>query len=237
MWWVGKVEDGWGMSIQQHGNVQFNALYIYDSTGKPTWYVMPGGTWNAGFTSYTGPLYQPTSAPLNAYTPAQFVVGNSPGSATLTFTGNSTLTLQYTLNGVSGTKSMQRQVFGGGTAPLTVGDMWWAGSTQDGWGINLVQQAGIVFGVWYTYGLDGKPAWYVFPGGTWNGTTYSGAFYNTTGSPWVGVPYDPGKFVVIAAGTLSFNFTDANNATMTYSFTSGPFTGTTQSKPISRQPY
>jgi hypothetical protein len=237
MWWAGKAEDGWGMSIQQHGNVQFNALYIYDSAGKPTWYVMSGGTWNADFTSYTGLLYQPTSAPLNNYTPAQFVVGNSPGNVTLGFTGNSTLTLRYTINGVSGQKSMQRQVFGAGTAPLTVGDMWWAGSTQDGWGINLVQQAGIVFAVWYTYGPDGKPTWYVFPGGTWNGTTYAGTLYSTTGSPWVGANYDPIQFKAAEAGTLSFSFTNANSATMNYTFTAGPFVGTTQSRTIVRQPY
>ena len=237
MWWAGEAENGWGMSIQQHGNIQFIAIYVYDSTGKPTWYVMPGGTWNASFTSYTGLLYQPTSAPLNNYTPAQFVVGASPGSMTLNFTSNSTATMQYTINGVPGQKSVLRQPFGTGTSPLTVGDMWWAGSTQDGWGINLVQHAGIVFGVWYTYGPDGKPTWYVLPNGTWSGNNYSGAFYSTTGSAWLGTIYDPSKLDVKQAGTLGFNFTGANNATMEYTFTSGPFSGMTQSKPIVRQPY
>ena len=33
------------------------------------------------------------------------------------------------------------------------------------------------------------------------------------------------------------SITDANNATMTYVFTNGPFAGTTQTKPIVRQPY
>ncbi len=237
MWWVGEAENGWGMSIQQHGSVPFVALYVYDSTGKPTWYVLPSGTWSGNFTVFTGALYQPTSAPLNNYTPAQFVVGASPGTATLTFTGLSTATLQYTINGISGQKSMQRQVFGRGTSPLTVGDMWWAGSTQDGWGINLVQQMGVVFGVWYTYGADGKPTWFVLPDGTWNGTTYSGKMYNTTGSVWLGAPYNPNQLAVTEAGTLSFAFTNANNATMNYTFTSGPFSGTTQSKAIVRQPY
>ncbi len=237
MWWVGEAENGWGMSIQQHGNIQFIAFYIYDSTGKPTWYVMPGGTWGSNFTTYTGPLYQPTSAPLNNYTPAQFVVGTSPGNVTLTFTSSSTATLQYTINGVSGQKQMKRQEFGSGTSPLVVGDMWWAGSTQDGWGINLVQHGSIVFAVWYTYGADGKPTWYVLPNGSWNGNVYSGAFYSTTSSLWLGATYNPNQLVVTAAGTLSFSFTNANNATMNYSFTSGPFSGTTQSKAIVRQPY
>ena len=237
MWWAGQAENGWGMSIQQHGNIQFNALYIYDSNGKPTWYVLPNGTWNANFTSYTGLLYQPTSAPLNNYTPAQLVVPPSPGNVTLNFTSNSTATLQYTINGVSGQKSMQRQAFGAGTSPLAVGDMWWVGESQNGWGINLVQHAGIVFGVWYTYGLDGKPTWYVLPTGTWNGNTYSGLFYSTAGSAWLGTTYNPGQLAVTEAGTMSFSFANANAATMNYTFTSGPFAGTTQSKNIVRQPY
>ena len=239
MWWVGQAENGWGLSIQQHGNIQFIAIYVYDSAGKPTWYVMPGGTWNANFSTYTGLLYQPTSAPLNNYNLAQykFEVGTSPGNITLNFTSNSTATMQYTINGVSGQKSLERQPFGTGTSPLTVGDMWWAGSTQDGWGINLVQHAGIVFGVWYTYGPDGKPTWYVLPNGSWNGTTYSGPFYSTTGSAWVGATYDPVQLKPIEAGTLNFSFTGANNATMNYTFTTGTFAGTTQSKAIVRQPY
>ncbi len=237
MWWVGEAENGWGMSIQQHGNIPFIALYVYDNTGKPTWYVLPSGTWNADFTIFTGALYQPTSAPLNNYTPTQFVVPPSPGSVTLTFTSNSTATMQYTINGVSGQKLLKRQEFGTGSSPLTVGDMWWAGSTQDGWGINLVQHGSIVFGVWYTYGPDGKPTWFVLPNGSWTGTTYSGPFYSTTGSAWLGAAYNPNQLTVTAAGTLSFNFAGANNATMNYNFTTGPFAGTTQSKAIVRQPY
>ena len=237
MWWAGAAENGWGMSIQQHGNVQFVAIYVYDSTGRPTWYVMPGGTWNANFTTYTGLLYQPNSAPLNNYTPAQFAAGPSPGNVTLTFTSNSTATMQYTISGVSGQKTLSRQEFGSGTSPLTTGDMWWAGSTQDGWGINLVQHAGIVFGVWYTYGMDGKPTWFVLPTGTWTGNSYSGKMYSTTGSAWLGATYNPNQLVVTEAGTLTFSFTNANNAMMNYTFTTGPFAGTTQSKTIVRQPY
>ena len=237
MWWAGTAEDGWGMSIQQHGNIQFVAIYVYDNAGKPTWYVLPNGTWNSTFTTYTGAIYQPTSAPLNNYTPASFVVPPSPGIVTITYTSASTATMQYTISGQSGTKSISRQVFGKGTAPLTVGDMWWAGTTQDGWGINLVQQAGAVFAVWYTYGTDGKPTWFVLPDGTWTGNTYSGTMYSTTGSAWLGVAYNKNLLAVATAGTLTFNFANANNATMNYSFTGGPFAGTTQAKSIVRQPY
>lgn len=238
MWWAGSSENGWGMSIQQHGNVQFNAIYVYDNAGKPVWYVMPAGTWNADFTVYTGPIYRPTSAPLNNYVASQFKVGAAVGSITLSFTSNSTATMQYVIDGVAGQKSIQRLVFGRGTAPLNVNDIWWGGNAQDGWGINLAQQAGIVFGTWYTYGADGKATWYAITDGTWSGTSYSGTFFSTQSAAWLGVPYDVSKLQLVPAsgvtGTMRFDFSDANNATMSYQFTSGPFAGTTQSKPISR---
>jgi hypothetical protein len=238
MWWAGSVENGWGMSIQQHrSGVQFNAIYVYDGAGLPRWYVMPGGTWNADFTSYTGALYQPSSAPFTNYNTNQFVVGAAVGNATLTFTSTNAATLAYTIAGVSGSKAVQRQLFGRGTAPLNVGDLWWAGIAQNGWGINLAQHAGTIFGVWYTYGADGRNTWFVWPGGAWNGNSYAGTLYSTTGSPWLGATYDPATLKVNPVGTLSINFSSANAATMTYALTSGPYAGTSRSEAIVRTPY
>lgn len=237
MWWAGQAENGWGMSIQQHNNIQFNAIYVYDDAGKPVWYVMPGGNWNADYTSYSGAVYQPTSSPLNNYSPSQFVPGSPVGNVTLNFTSDSSTTLQYTINGKSGQKSLQRQIFGAGTAPLLVSDMWWGGETQNGWGVNLVQQNGIAFGVWYTYGPDGKNTWYVLPNGSWTGNTYSGAFYSTTGSAWLGATYNPAQLVATPVGTMSFNFANAGSANFSYSFTAGALAGVSQTKPLIRQPY
>ena len=237
LWWVGAAENGWGMSINQHGNTQLNVLFVYDRSGNPVWYVLPGGTWNSDFTTYSGPIYQPRSAPLNGYTPALFAVGAPVGNININFTGKSTAVVQYVINGISGQKSMQRQAFGRGSAPLVVGDMWWGGKAQDGWGISITQQAGILFGAWYTYGIDGSATWYVMTDGTWNGLTYTGAFYSITSSAWLGTAYDPSKVKAALAGTLTLTFNDADNALMTYTFTSGPFAGTTQTKAIVRQPY
>ena len=115
--------------------------------------------------------------------------------------------------------------------------MWWGGESQNGWGINLVQQNGIVFAVWYTYGADGKTTWFVLPNGTWSGTTYSGAFYSTAGSAWLGANYVASQLAVTTAGNMSFNFANANSASMSYSFTGVQFPGVTQNKPLLRQPY
>jgi|GEM_PF-1571373 len=238
MWWAGQMESGWGMSIQQHANnVQFNALYVYDNAGRPVWYVMPGGTWSNNFTTFSGPIFQPTGAPLNNYNAASIVVGASPGTVSINFTGQNTATLSFTINGISGSKSISRQSFAGGTAPMVVNDLWWAGAAQNGWGINLAQQQGTIFAVWYTYAFDGKATWLVMPGGAWNGNTYSGSLFTTTGAQWLGANFNANSVVATNVGTVSFDFANANAATMRYNFTAGPFQGTNQTKQIVRQDF
>ena len=235
LWWAGSAENGWGMSIHQRGNNLFSVLYVYDNDGRPVWYDLPNGRWDSSFTTYTGLVYQPTSAPLNAYTPTRFASGAPVGTVAITFAGNATAVLRYTINGISGQKTLQRQVFGYGVAPLDVGAMWWGGTSQDGWGISITQQSAILFGAWFTYGPDGRIVWYILPNGTWNGTTYSGPFYSTTGSPWLGAAYDASKLVFTESGSMSLSFNGSGSAIMTYAFSSGPFAGTTQSRQIERQ--
>ena len=254
MWWAGSAENGWGMSIQQHASgIQFNALYVYDAAGKPIWYVMPGGTWSNGFKTFSGPIYVPTGSPLNNFNASQIVVGASPGTVSITFDTINTATLSYTINGISGTKAISRQLFGtpdfryasvvdhsgtpGYIYPLMTSDMWWGGPSQSGWGINVVQQYRKVFSVWYTYGGDNRATWFVLPDGSWTGNTYSGTLYATTGSQWLGANYNPGQLAATPVGTMSFGFANANNATLSYNFTAGPFSGTNQTKNIVRQAY
>jgi hypothetical protein len=235
LWWSGQVENGWGMSITQHGSILFIAFYIYDAQGRPQWVVMSGGTWNANFTAYTGALYQPTGSWYGNYNASQFVVNASVGSATVTFTSQGTATLTYTINGVSGTKSIQRQLFGPPDAlPVgTFADLWWGGPSQDGWGVAINQQYRKIFAVWYTYDTAGRTVWYVVPDGTWvTANTYTGAAYRTTSAAWLGVAYNANALSVIPAGTVSFTFSDINNGVMTYNVD-----GVSQSKPIVRQPF
>ncbi len=238
MWWVGSSENGWGVSITQHGMTQFAVLYVYDNAGKPIWYSMPGGTWNAAGNAYTGMLYQPTSSPFSAYDASQFRPGGSGnaavGTATITYTGASTATLTYTINGISGSKAIIRQAFAtdDGQAKLQVNDMWWAGLPENGWGINIAQQGRVLFPVWYTYDSAGRDTWFAMPGGVWNGSSYTGDLYTTISSGWLGTNYNPSQFVVTKVGTMTLDFSDSSNAVMTYTVN-----GLTQRKAITRQPF
>jgi hypothetical protein len=235
LWWAGSQENGWGMSITQHGATLFVAFYIYDAQGQPLWVVMPGGTWNAGFSSYSGSLYIPSGSWFGNYDASRFIANNSVGSATLAFTSPSTATLSYTINGISGTKAISRNAFGvaDATPVATYGDLWWGGTAQNGWGVAINQQSRTLFSVWYTYDSAGKTTWYVIPGGTWTAAnTFTGTVYRTSGSAWLGTAYNAAALNALPVGTATFNFTDIGNATMSYTVD-----GVTGSKPLVRQPF
>jgi hypothetical protein len=211
MWWSGAAENGWGMSIiERPSGVLFSVIYAYDSAGLPTWYVMPGGTWNAQRTSIAGPVYSPRGSPYSAYDATKFVPGAPAGNVTLGFIDLNNATLDYAIAGVSGQKAITRQAFGSvDVAPWpSFGDMYWGGPSQDGWGISVMQQYRQLFSVWYTYDANGAPTWYVMPQGSWSDAeTCVGHIYRTTGSPWLGRAYDPAKLDVVDAGGFQLRFT------------------------------
>jgi hypothetical protein len=233
LWWAGSQENGWGMSISQQGSVIFAVLYIYDASGRPQWVVMPGGAWNSANDMYTGALYVPTGTPFNAYDASRLQVGNTVGNATLRFQDSNNATLSYSINGVSGIKTIMRQQFGSGSPTNNYSDLWWGGQAQNGWGLSITQKGSALFAVWYTYDSAGRTSWYVMPGGSFtSNNVYSGDLYRTTGAPWIGTSHDPNKLQVTRVGTLTLTFSDAKNASMRATVDS-----TTINVPITRQSF
>jgi hypothetical protein len=234
LWWAGVQENGWGMSVARSGDALFNTFFVYDDSGRAQWIVMPAGTWNADFTSYTGDLYIPTGAWFGNYDASRLNVGGPVGAATLTFSSKDSATLVYTVRGASGTKTLQRQVFDTtGTIAGNFAGLWWGGAAQNGWGLSIAQQGDTLFNVWYTYDAAGHAAWYVMPGGSWiTPRTYSGPLYRTRGSRWADRTYDPSQLVVERVGTMTIAFDNQNDAYLTY-----VIDGVEQTRSITRQPF
>lgn len=234
MWWAGPAENGWGVSVVQHRDTLFCVIYAYDAAGKPTWYVMPGGGWNAAHTVYSGPLYLTHGAPWSAYDASRFVVGTPVGDASLDVSDAGAMRLSYRVGDAAGTKALARQAFGPidhATWPAAA-DMWWGGAAQNGWGIATLQQYGSLFSVWFTYDAGGAPTWFVMPSGDWiDNATYAGRLYRTTGSPWAGATYDASVFKSTDAGSFRMHF-DGDNATFNY-----VVDGQGGSVALSRQPF
>ena len=108
IWWGGASESGWGMAITQQASTMFLAWYVYDNTGKPIWYVatctLSGTTCAGSLLRTTGPAFGPTfnSSQVQSFT---------AGTISLNFTDGNNATLNYTVNGVSGSKTITRQLF------------------------------------------------------------------------------------------------------------------------------
>ena len=231
IWWGGSAESGWGVTIAQKGLQQFNTFYVYDAAGRPVWYVMSGGSWNADYTQFSGAIYQPTGAAFSAYDARRWQSGPAVGSVTLFFRDANNAVFDFTLNDVTLRKSISRFKFAENyqSRKINVNDIWWAGETENGWGVAIAQQDLSLFATWYTYGADGKATWFIASGGTWAGTIYTSDLFSANSSAWLGGQYNAAAFRTQSVGSVEFDFSDANNAKMSYTVN-----GVTQSKAIKR---
>jgi hypothetical protein len=109
LWW-NPAESGWGLSIAHQGAVLFASLFVYGADGQPTWFVMSEVT-RAANGNWTGTLYRAAGPAFNA-SPWTTAVLTPVGSVNMAFADGNALTLTYTVNGITVTKSMQRNVFG-----------------------------------------------------------------------------------------------------------------------------
>jgi len=221
MWWAGSDGNGWGMSLIQHGDRIFAQLYVYDANGRPIWYAMPGGTWDSTHTIITGALYSPHGSPYYAYDVSKFSAGASVGTLMLTFRSKDDITLDYTIGGAAGHLFLTRELFGPTTGANggAHGDMWWAGSTQNGWGVAILEQPPVIFPIWFTYDANGNPTWFVVPVGSFQSSAeYVGSVYKTTSSPWYAFglgTYDASKLQSTNVGSFSIQFV-GDSAALSY---------------------
>lgn len=114
-WW-NPAESGWGMQITHHvgtgGNI-VGAFYLYDASGNPEWFYISGGTWTLN--TFSATVYRVTGSPgsiagLVTFN-ANLTKATPVGSSTFLFNSQNSLTLSYTINGVSGTKQLSRLPF------------------------------------------------------------------------------------------------------------------------------
>ena len=236
LWW-NPSESGWGISFAQRRNVIFAAWYTYDTSGNPKWYVasncaMPSGTTGTSGTC-TGTLYE-VSGPTffgSSFDPTR-VQASTVGSLQVNFRDANNATMSYTVNGQSRTIPIARQVFQSGSASPAVDytDLWW-NPQESGWGMAATQQYGAMFLAWFVYDGSGKPMWYVSPDCVVAGSRCSGTLYRTTG-PAFGPTFDSSAVHGTAVGSVTMSFTDANNATLSYTVD-----GASSTKTITRQAF
>jgi serine protease len=244
LWWnaPGGSESGWGLNVAQQADVIFATWFTYSSIGDPWWLSMTAN--RVSTNTYAGTLYETHGPPFSSvpFDPGRVLLTNV-GSGTLTFSDANHGTFRYTVNGITQTKQITRQVFG----PLPVctfglhpsldtatnfQDLWWnapAGS-ESGWGINLTQQGSVIFATWFTYDASGNPTWLSATANNVAPNAYAGTLYRSRGPPFNASPFDPAGVTYAAVGNATLAFADGNSATFAYTVD-----GIAQTKSITRQ--
>ena len=111
LWWAQPpgAESGWGVNLTQEGSVIFVTWFTYDDTGAPMWLVAT--TTPASATQFSGTLYRTSGPPFYAvpFNPSS-VVPTPVGNVTLTFQTGNSATFAYTVNGITQSKPITREI-------------------------------------------------------------------------------------------------------------------------------
>jgi len=111
LWWrMNGTESGWGVNITHQGDTIFLTWFTYDDNGNPLWLVASAMA-KTGQGVYVGTLYRTTGPAFNAAWDPSRVTATAVGFASLSFSDASNGTFSYSVNGVSGSKPITRQLF------------------------------------------------------------------------------------------------------------------------------
>ena len=118
--------------------------------------------------------------------------------------------------------------------PIDYTDAWWAGLSESGWGVNIVQHAGSstssarLVAAWFTFDprapdtttadtSDFQPLWILLAGcGFTTTTSCTGPLFVDVGTPFSSPAWNQAAHSNRQVGTATIAWSDANNATFTY---------------------
>jgi hypothetical protein len=112
LWW-NPSESGWGINFAHQGDTLFATLFTYDAGGRATWFVMSAGRKQADG-SYSGELYRTRGPAFNAAPFEPIGPGNIVQVGTMHVRFPDDIEhglLTYSIDGVTVTKAITRQVF------------------------------------------------------------------------------------------------------------------------------
>jgi len=102
----------------------------------------------------------------------------------------------------------------------------WYSENQSGWGMLVQQQTDVLFIGLFVYGADNKPTWFTatafYQSNSVTGhVVFTGDLYLTNGT-YYGATWNPAALGYSKVGTLTFDATTANEATLTYTVDGTP---------------
>jgi hypothetical protein len=94
-------------------------------------------------------------------------------------------------------------------------DIWWAGPSENGWGVNFTQNENVIFATFFVYDQSKLPSWYVAIMYADSNGNYSGSMFRTSGTFFV-LPWAPIDYSAVSVGAASFFPSSATAGTLSY---------------------
>jgi len=216
---------GNGAEIWRYDGSAWTKLSGFGRNGAATAMTVFNNTLLIGTTNYAqgaaGQLWAYDGTAFTLVTaPSAFGSNGNSGIVSLASTGDTLYAGTYNNTGAEiWTVTASGSSGSGANSPGALSGLWW-NPNESGWGVSFTQRGPTVFVAWYTYDSNGNPKWYVASdcaGMTGTSGTCTGSLYQVNGPTFFGVPFTPiTSSQVSVAGTFSTTFSDANNASMTY---------------------
>lgn len=110
LWW-NPNESGWGVTLTHQGDTVFATFFVHAQDNTAQWYS--GAAFSSGTTHpvFTGQLFEGRGPWFGGPFNPQLASNRMVGTVTLDLPGINSGTVTYTVDGVSVTKSIQRQTF------------------------------------------------------------------------------------------------------------------------------
>ena len=119
-WWT-PSEPGWGINLAQQANAVFGTFYLYAVDGRAVWFTAQMQRDGNG-DRFTGPLYRINGTFYGAPTWGGYQIAQA-GTATFTAMSSTSGTLEYNVDGVVVSKTIERLTL----APLNVSGVYIGG--------------------------------------------------------------------------------------------------------------
>jgi hypothetical protein len=216
-WWWNPAEGGRGYSIEVAGSHIFWASYLYDASGRATWYVASGNTSLDG-SLFTGNLEaysggQSLTSAYKAPTPAVLsgaitLAFNNAKQGTMTWPGGSVPIERFNIvpNGIDSPPGANQPEGG-----------WWFNPSEGGRGFFLEWQGSQLFMAGYMYDDNGNPIWYLSSNTTpsTNLQSFTNTWWQYANGQTLTGAYKPATQVSNNVGPVSIQFTGTDTAVMT----------------------
>lgn len=213
-WWWNPLENGRGFAIEQNGTHLYFSAYLYETTGRATWYVASGPM--TGSSVYQAPLlaFAGGQTLTGAYKPVSATP--SPGTVTLQFIDATHATLSWP----GGVVPIERFdiVSNGHNAPPGASQPetgWWWNAAEGGRGFALEIQNDTLFVGAYLYDDNGAPLWLISQGRMATTTSYQGNWTQYGNGQTMSGAYTAPTVVNSNVGALTIRFSDAQNGVLT----------------------